>query len=69
MGISWKVVKRTPFYKSKEVDLTSGLEFFDALTEYYRKKREDAPMTVKDKLWSAPEMLMDKVREKAFFQR
>ncbi|KAL3466699.1 amino acid permease/ SLC12A domain-containing protein [Aspergillus heterothallicus] len=50
IGIGWKIVKRTPFHKSKDVDLASDLAFFDALTEHYRHEREAAPVTVKDKI-------------------
>ncbi|KAJ6146247.1 hypothetical protein N7497_008229 [Penicillium chrysogenum] len=50
IGISWKIFKRTPFHKSKDVDLFSGLDFFDALTEHYRQEREAVPVTVKDKI-------------------
>ncbi|KAL5334342.1 amino acid permease/ SLC12A domain-containing protein [Aspergillus crustosus] len=50
IGIGWKIVKRTPFRKSEDVDLVSGLDFFDALTEHYRVEREAAPVTVKDKI-------------------
>ncbi|RDW86477.1 uncharacterized protein DSM5745_03119 [Aspergillus mulundensis] len=50
IGIGWKIFKRTPFHKSIDVDLASGLEFFDALTEHYRHERETAPVTVKDKI-------------------
>ncbi|KAL4764251.1 uncharacterized protein BDW70DRAFT_156907 [Aspergillus foveolatus] len=48
IGIGRKVLKRTPFHKSEDVDLVSGLEFFNALTEYYRHEWEAAPLTVKD---------------------
>ncbi|KAL2860296.1 amino acid permease/ SLC12A domain-containing protein [Aspergillus pseudodeflectus] len=50
IGIGWKIFKRTPFHKSKDVDLVSDLEFFDTLTEHYRHEREAAPVTVKDKI-------------------
>ena len=50
IGIDWKVVKRTPFRQPGEVDLTSGLELFDALTEHYRREREAAPESSKDKI-------------------
>ncbi|OQD71062.1 hypothetical protein PENPOL_c001G05294 [Penicillium polonicum] len=50
IGISWKILKRTTFHKGKDVDLFSGLDFFDALTEHYRQEREAAPVTVKDKI-------------------
>ncbi|KAL4884582.1 amino acid permease/ SLC12A domain-containing protein [Aspergillus karnatakaensis] len=50
IGIGWKIFKRTPFHKSKDVDLVSGVDFFDALTEHYRREREAAPVTVKDKI-------------------
>ena len=50
IGIDWKVVKRTPFRQPGEVDLTSGLELFDALTEHYRREREAAPVSMKNKI-------------------
>ncbi|RSL83681.1 hypothetical protein CEP52_016650 [Fusarium oligoseptatum] len=50
VGLGWKIIKRTPFHRSEDVDLVSGLQFFDALTEHYRQEREGAPVTVKDKL-------------------
>lgn len=50
--MTWKIVKCTKFLKSTEVDLTSGLEFFDALTEHYRREREGQPQTAKDKVWA-----------------
>ena len=40
IGVVWNVVKGTRFQRSKETDLVSGCEFFDALTEYYRNERE-----------------------------
>ncbi|THW48958.1 putative amino acid transporter [Aureobasidium pullulans] len=40
IGIVWKVVKGTRFHRSKEVDLASDCDFFDALTEHYRGERE-----------------------------
>jgi hypothetical protein len=39
------------FYKSEDVDLVFGLEFIDALTEYYQHEQQAAPVTVKDKSW------------------
>lgn len=50
IGISWKLVKRTPFRRSVEVDLTNGLELFDDLTDYYRREREATPDGLKDKI-------------------
>ncbi|KAL2813927.1 amino acid permease/ SLC12A domain-containing protein [Aspergillus cavernicola] len=51
IGLVWKIIKRTPFHKSEDVDLVSGLAFFDALTEHYRAERDAAPpVTVKDKI-------------------
>ncbi|KAL3479178.1 amino acid permease/ SLC12A domain-containing protein [Aspergillus californicus] len=50
IGIGWKIVKRTPFHKSEDVDLASGLEFFDALTEHYRLEREEKPVTLQDRI-------------------
>ncbi|KAL4864670.1 amino acid permease/ SLC12A domain-containing protein [Aspergillus spectabilis] len=50
IGIGWKILKRTPFHKSEDVDLVSGVDFFDTLTEHYRQEREAAPVTLKDKI-------------------
>lgn len=40
IGVVWKVVKGTRFQQSKETDLVSGCEFFDALPEHYCNERE-----------------------------
>lgn len=50
IGMGWKVVERTPFRRSSEVDLTSGLEMYAALTDHYRREREAAPGSVKDRV-------------------
>ncbi|KAF2639693.1 hypothetical protein P280DRAFT_550394 [Massarina eburnea CBS 473.64] len=50
IGIYWKIMKRTPFYRCEDVDLSSGLEHFEKLTEYYKNEREAAPETLKDKI-------------------
>lgn len=50
IGIGWKVVKRTPFRRAGEVDLTTGLELFDALTDHYRRERETAPDSMKERI-------------------
>ncbi|KAJ5584726.1 uncharacterized protein N7459_004526 [Penicillium hispanicum] len=50
IGIGWKVFKRTKFHRSKDIDLISGLEFFDALTDHYRSEQEALPVTLKDKI-------------------
>jgi len=50
IGLFWKIFKRTTFHRAADVDLTSGLHFFDALTEYYRHQRDEAPVTYKDKI-------------------
>jgi hypothetical protein len=49
-GISWKIVKRTRFRKAKEVDLTAGLGFFQALDEHYRRERDGVPTTRADRI-------------------
>ncbi|KAL4913701.1 amino acid permease/ SLC12A domain-containing protein [Aspergillus aurantiobrunneus] len=46
IGIGWKIFKRTPLRRSKDVDLVSGLEFFDALSEHYRLERGNVEGTV-----------------------
>jgi amino acid transporter len=43
IAIFWKIFKRTKWHKSKDVDLHSGLEFFEALDEHYRQERENDP--------------------------
>lgn len=50
IGIGWQVIKRTPFRRSGDVDLTSGLEPFDALTDHYRCERQAAAESLKDKV-------------------
>ncbi|EGU76456.1 hypothetical protein FOPG_11227 [Fusarium oxysporum f. sp. conglutinans race 2 54008] len=50
IGIIWKLVKRTRFHRSKEIDLHSGLDFFEALSDHYRREREGVPQNLKDKV-------------------
>ncbi|EAL20972.1 hypothetical protein CNBD5730 [Cryptococcus deneoformans B-3501A] len=51
IGLFFKIYERTPFHKSKDVDLHSDLDFFDALNQYYQQKKDDSPpATVKDKI-------------------
>lgn len=50
IGIVWKVVKRTPFYECTDVDLRSGLELFDALTEHYEQERDNVPSSPKERI-------------------
>ncbi|WWD22589.1 hypothetical protein CI109_107082 [Kwoniella shandongensis] len=51
IGLGFKIFARTPFRRSKDVDLTSDLDFFENLTNYYsQKKEENPPNTVKDKI-------------------
>ena len=50
IGIAWKIVKRTPFRRSEDVDLKTGLEFFDSLAQYYEHGRESEPVTLKGKI-------------------
>nr|XP_019001971.1 amino acid transporter [Kwoniella mangroviensis CBS 8507]OCF65432.1 amino acid transporter [Kwoniella mangroviensis CBS 8507] len=51
IGLGFKIFARTPFHRSKDVDLVSDLEFFDALTNYYQQVKDDNPPTsVKDKI-------------------
>ncbi|KAJ4345390.1 uncharacterized protein N0V89_011520 [Didymosphaeria variabile] len=50
IGLGWKIFKRTSFRHAKDIDLTSGLQFFEALTEYYQHEREATPATLKDKI-------------------
>ena len=50
ISIGWKADNRAPFRRSGEVYLTSDLELFDTLTEHYRREREAAPYSMKDKI-------------------
>lgn len=53
IGVVWKIVKGTRFQRSKETDLLSGCDFFDALTEYYRGQRgagDVGPDTLKGRI-------------------
>ncbi|KAK4633946.1 hypothetical protein CLAFUR0_03751 [Fulvia fulva] len=53
IGICWKIFKRTRFWRATEVDLVSGLEFFETLTEHYQHIQDGTPVTSKDKIMSA----------------
>ncbi|WRT65955.1 uncharacterized protein IL334_002906 [Kwoniella shivajii] len=51
IGLGFKIFGRTPFHRSKDVDLVTDLEFFDALNDYYQnQKDENPPTSVKDKI-------------------
>ncbi|KAL6248932.1 hypothetical protein RBB50_003995 [Rhinocladiella similis] len=50
IGLDWKIVKRTPIHRGKDVALTTGLQFSKALTEHYQHMREAAPNSLKDKI-------------------
>ncbi|KIR57657.1 hypothetical protein I312_106766 [Cryptococcus bacillisporus CA1280] len=51
IGLFFKIYQRTPFHRSKDVDLYSDLDFFDALDQHYQQKKDDLPpATVKDKI-------------------
>lgn len=45
IGICWKVTKRTPFRRGNDIDIASGLEFFEALSE-----RDGLPENIKDRI-------------------
>lgn len=48
----WKVAKRTHFYRAREIDLISDVQFFNALTEHYKQAHDDGQdsMTLKGKI-------------------
>lgn len=48
--MGFKIFGKTPFHRSQTVDLHTDLEFFDALDQYYQRKKDEAPVTVKDKI-------------------
>lgn len=50
IGLGWKIIKRTKFRHAKDVNLISGLQFFEASTEYYQTEREAAPESLKDRI-------------------
>ncbi|KXJ90539.1 hypothetical protein Micbo1qcDRAFT_205373 [Microdochium bolleyi] len=51
IGGTWKIVKRTPFHRSVDVDLHSGLDFFGARTAHYRREREAKAIAAQDGIW------------------
>ncbi|WWC63552.1 uncharacterized protein I303_106156 [Kwoniella dejecticola CBS 10117] len=51
IAIGFKTFGKTPFYRSKDVDLQSDLEFFQALDDHYQRQKDENPPTgVKDKV-------------------
>ncbi|WVQ76327.1 hypothetical protein IAR50_005992 [Cryptococcus sp. DSM 104548] len=51
IGLAFKIVQRTPFHRSKDVDLETDLDFFEALDNYYQSHQGcDVPLTYKDKV-------------------
>ncbi|TYJ56746.1 hypothetical protein B9479_002516 [Cryptococcus floricola] len=49
IGLAFKILQRTPFHRSKNVDLDTDLDFFEALNDYYNDQRDDVPLSYKDK--------------------
>lgn len=45
LGLGFKVFARTPFHRSKDVDLKSDLDFLDAIDSYYQDFKDDHPST------------------------
>ena len=56
IGLAFKIFGRTPFHRSKEVDLFTDLDFFEALTDHYQQRKDEAP----------PPNLKDKIMAKIF---
>ncbi|ORY25456.1 putative amino acid transporter [Naematelia encephala] len=51
IGLGFKIFQRTPFHHSKDVDLVTDLDFFDALNNHYQQEKDESPpTTIKDKL-------------------
>ncbi|WWC88150.1 uncharacterized protein L201_003055 [Kwoniella dendrophila CBS 6074] len=50
IALGFKIFGRTKFYRAKEVDLVTDIEFFDALDAYYQQKKDEQPVTIKDKI-------------------
>jgi amino acid transporter len=50
IALGWKIIKKTKFQRASEIDLHSGLEHFEKLTEYYRNEREGKPVKLSDKI-------------------
>lgn len=51
IGLVFKIFGKTRFYRSKEVDLLTDLDFFEALTEHYQNEKDGNPPTnTKDKI-------------------
>ncbi|WWC68368.1 uncharacterized protein I206_102293 [Kwoniella pini CBS 10737] len=51
IAIGFKIFQKLPFHKSKDVDLHSDLEFFDALNDHYQQVKDDnPPSNIKEKI-------------------
>jgi len=50
IGLGFKIFGKTPFHHSKDVDLHTDLDFFDALDAHYEKEIENGPHGVKEKI-------------------
>ncbi|WVQ79668.1 hypothetical protein IAT38_001768 [Cryptococcus sp. DSM 104549] len=51
IGLGFKIVQRTPFHRAKDIDLTTDVEFFEALNQHYQQQTDEAPpATLKDKI-------------------
>lgn len=45
LGLGFKIFARTPFHRSKDVDLKTDLYFLDAIDSYYQDFKDDHPST------------------------
>ncbi|WVQ79666.1 hypothetical protein IAT38_001766 [Cryptococcus sp. DSM 104549] len=43
IGLFFKIYLRTPFHRAKDIDLTTDVDFFDALDEHYQNVKDEAP--------------------------
>jgi len=50
IGLGFKIFGKTPFQHSKDVDLHTDLDFFNALDDHYTNEAEGAPSGLKEKI-------------------
>ena len=50
IGLGFKIFGKTPFRRSVDVDLSTDLDFFEALNDHYRTEEEATPKTLPDRI-------------------
>lgn len=50
IGLGFKIFGKTPFRRSADVDLSTDLEFFEALDDHYRTEEQAHPKNLPERI-------------------